>query len=397
MRNWGAWSLSSRKLLYVAAGVAAGVLFGSGFYWARAAGGVPTRAALSFVGTLTQGGGAAGPTALTFDFKKAGSVLCSPVVTVTPGTGGVFQAEIPIGGCPADLFDGRDVVVDVRAGGTVIAADQAINPVPYAKYADRAGQMDDPDCPLGYTKDPALPNPSNPMSVLCRRGPDEVVKVGTGNSAFWIDRYEATVNTLQDGTGSRNAVNVIPQNGQWTLTGAGAPPGYALSVANETPSTNITWFQASAFCAFSGKRLPTGEEWLRAAAGTPDPTAPSVSDGPCLTGNTAVRLTGLGTQCASHWGAQDMIGNAYEWTGEWFGSGGTTNGGWPVGYQGDGTYNVNSLVYGLSGGGQVTGPAAALRGGSGGGGTASGIFTINLGAAPAYISPGVGFRCVIPR
>ncbi len=96
------------------------------------------------------------------------------------------------------------------------------------------------------------------------------MKVGTGGSAFWIDRCEASVCANPDGTGMQYGVASddypasFPPNGQWSGT---TPPVYALSraLANSKPSAYITWFQALEACAASGERMPTGEEWLTAA------------------------------------------------------------------------------------------------------------------------------------
>ena len=359
-------------------------LLGGGIYLARAAAGGPTRAALSFAGTLRVGSGVPGETTLTFDFKKNGSRLCSPAISVTPDSSGAFQAEIPITSCPSNLFDGSDVVVDVVAGETVIVANQPINPVPYAKYADQAAQMGDPDCPLGWTKDSRPPNPMNPLSVLCRRGPEEIVKVGTGPSAFWIDRYEATFNTQLDNGGGKSIPTSLPANGQWAPNAQGTLPGYALSVVGETPLFNVTWFQASALCAFSGKRLPMGDEWLRAAVGTPDPQQANAGAGPCFTSGTGARLTGMGVICSSNWGAQDMIGNVWEWTNEWFFDIGGSNTLWPDGYNMDFSYASGLTV-------------ATLRGGSFLNNTGAGIFSSFTGGIPPAAYYNTGFRCVIPR
>ncbi|HEX2572492.1 MAG TPA: SUMF1/EgtB/PvdO family nonheme iron enzyme [Polyangia bacterium] len=394
MRIWaGTWRnylLSSRaKVLLGVGSVALMSLLGGGIYLARAAAGGPTRSALSFAGTLRLGSGPAGPVTLTFGFKKNGSTVCSPAVSVTPDSSGAFQAEIPIASCPSNLFDGSDVVVDVSAGGTMIAANQPINPVPYAKYADQAGQIGDPDCPLGWTKDPTPPNPLNALSVLCRRGPEEIVKVGTGPSSFWIDRYEAIVTSLPDGGGTQNNIGAVPVNGQVGPSAYATPPGYALSIKDRTPATDINWLQANAYCGFSGKRLPTGPEWLRAAEGTPDPVSASSGANSCFTSGSIARKTGvsigLTPGCTSSWGAEDMIGNVWEWMSEWSVR---INGSSSV--QGTAQFNFDYLYLSDA----VT---ALARGGSFSSGTGAGIFSLHAGLGPSITYSAVGFRCVIPR
>ena len=110
------------------------------------------------------------------------------------------------------------------------------------------------------------------------------------------------------------------------------------------PQARITWFQAAQMCANAGKRLCTNEEWQTAVAGTLDPGASDGSLGACVT-NAALRNTGLGTNCRSRFGAEDMIGNYWEWVADWYEAGapwqGTADGSstnpWPSGYGADAT------------------------------------------------------------
>jgi formylglycine-generating enzyme required for sulfatase activity len=392
------------RSLALTAMVSAGVLATMRF--ADAIPGGRTRDSLSFSGTLQ---GRPSPQMLSFVFKKAGTTVCSPpAVSVTLGTGGQFTAEIPIDACPATLFDGGDVVFDISVGSTLVVHDRPVTPVPYARYADRVGT---PDCPTGYEQNPALTG-----VVVCRRALaggayEEVVRVGSGASAFWIDRYEASVwqnadaSDAQYGGASDDYPTSFPDSGQWTA------PLFARSIASRPPSAYITWFQAQAVCRLSGKRLPTGEEWIEAARGTPDPATPSDgADGRCVTGYTSSRNTGARTGCQSVWGAQDMIGNIAEWTSEWFsgaGNGPTTPGNyvnsprqpWPAGYNDDKTSNAFAFVGRIPGedGGVVGMPAAAVRGGGFGGGVGAGIFNLDLSEGPTTWNSGIGFRCVIPR
>src|SRR5690242_15157720 len=93
-----------------------------------------TRGALSFAGTLK---GVSGRQPMTFTFKKKGQPVpgCAPQIGVEPDESGAFAVEIPLDACPSTLFDGADVTVDVTVAGRPVAMDQAISPVPYAKYA----------------------------------------------------------------------------------------------------------------------------------------------------------------------------------------------------------------------------------------------------------------------
>ncbi len=319
-----------------------------------------TRSTLSVAGTLT---GVAGASArATFVFRNAAGVSCTPPeVTVRLETDGAFREEVDIERCSSALFDGSDVAVDVQVNGANLITAQPISPVPYARYAEQVGT---PDCPVGYERMGAAG-----ALVLCTHGNDQVVRVGTDATAFWIDRYEASTWNGRYGTGGRlTGTYPLPPNGQWTTP---APPMFAASVAGVAPSASITWFQAEEACRASGKRLPTGPEWLTAARGTPDPS-PGTG---CVTGGAPGQATGRGTTCRSAWGAEDMVGNLWEWTADWQATVQTTTGldvqqEWPSGYQGDGTFSVTSAVYGVNtGSGKVTGlPAVLVRGGQGGAG-----------------------------
>lgn len=68
----------------------------------------------------------------------------------------------------------------------------------------------------------------------------------------------------------------FPNDGNWTPVLGSDPPSpgvYAVSIPGVLPTTCTSWFRAEQACALSGKRLPTNQEWQRAAAGTPDPGA----------------------------------------------------------------------------------------------------------------------------
>jgi formylglycine-generating enzyme required for sulfatase activity len=288
------------------------------------------------------------------------------------------------------------------------------------KLGDLQGQIDElkaePVCPRGYDHDPGVEG-----FVVCKRGVDEVVKVGSGGSAFWVDRYEASVWTKADGalTGGAqkfdagdDSTNSFPKNGQ------ALSPLFALSVAGVTPAAGLTWFQATEACAASGKRLPNGSEWLRAARGTHDPEVGVdglvANEHRChtKTTNDTLRLTGNGVDpsgnqvsCVSDWGAEDMIGNVWELTDDWFAGladqpGGGVNGGWPDPqneFRHDFVSNVSSYAQ-VAGGDWVAGaPTAALRGGDLGNGTGAGTFSLSLAISPTSSFGSVGFRCVIPR
>jgi serine/threonine-protein kinase len=88
--------------------------------------------------------------------------------------------------------------------------------------------------------------------------------------------------------------------------------------------TGVNWFEASAYCAWDGVRLPTDAEWERAAGGLEGreyPWGPAAPDE--TRANFEMKVgnptpVGLYPAGATPDGVADMAGNVWEWVEDWY-------------------------------------------------------------------------------
>ncbi|HWP92665.1 MAG TPA: SUMF1/EgtB/PvdO family nonheme iron enzyme [Thermodesulfobacteriota bacterium] len=168
---------------------------------------------------------------------------------------------------------------------------------------------------------------------------------------------------------------------------------YAASVPGVRPSAFITWFQAQQACANVGKRLLTNAEWQMAAAGTDDSgtdhttAACNIFPGPGL----EPEPTGSRSDCVSNWGVFDMVGNVWEWVGDWIQDNSDNDRGdipSSLDYGNDLIFGVDEAFPELE-----RFPAALFRGSNMAFGTGAGVFALDARFGPTFSFGGLGFRC----
>jgi len=248
-------------------------------------------------------------------------------------------------------------------------------------------------------------------SVLpaANRCPPDSVQVGS----VCADKYEASVwlipltnpaliAAVKNGSISSPAdlANATPpqfENGvDCALDGSNCLDVYAVSVAGVQPASFITWFQAAAACANSGKRLLTNQEWQVAALGTPNPGEFNNGSTDCNTSRKFFSIvdTGSRVRCISERGAHDMVGNVREWVADWVplqGPGHEHCGPWddPLDYGYDFSHDPTCF-----GGDSGTGlPGALLRGGGFFDGPDAGVYSVITFIPPSGRAGNGGFRC----
>ena len=100
----------------------------------------------------------------------------------------------------------------------------------------------------------------------------------------------------------------------------------------DEPVVHVNWFEANAWCAWAGRRLPTEAEWEVAALGEPDgdrlaPRKRTYPWGEALPESRHANLDGWALGCVeagalpdgdSAFGCRQMLGNVWEWTADTF-------------------------------------------------------------------------------
>jgi formylglycine-generating enzyme required for sulfatase activity len=151
---------------------------------------------------------------------------------------------------------------------------------------------------------------------------DELPQRKVNLGGYYIDRFEVTVAqykkflSVSDRTPPSDPR--FPEVYPW---GEGEEPPAELM---NHPVIYVNWFDATDFCRWDGKRLPTEAEWEKAGRGTDgrfwpwgnkfDPKKANVRE----YGARGTLPVGSFPEGVSPYGVYDMAGNAAEWVDNWY-------------------------------------------------------------------------------
>ena len=188
-------------------------------------------------------------------------------------------------------------------------------------------------------------------------------------SAYWMDATEVTHTAYADFVAA--AAHRAPYH--W-------PRGQLPRQLADYPVYNVDWEDASAYCRWRGKRLPTEAEWERAARGGTEgrryPWGDEKPDSERARFSTQEGPGPVAQYPANAFGLHDMAGGQGEWCQDWF----------------DRAYYADSPVD------DPRGPSDGLykivRGGAWSDGPARLTVFFRNWLPPAQRTPNIGFRCV---
>ena len=133
--------------------------------------------------------------------------------------------------------------------------------------------------------------------------------------SFYLDTFEVTNGQFA------KFVAAIQSEPPWGFADQETPV-----VRADQPVRWVNWLEATGYCLWAGKRLPTEAEWEKAARGTDGRVYPWGNEPPTpihavfglKEGAETVSPIGNRDKGMSPYGVHDLAGNLYEWVADWY-------------------------------------------------------------------------------
>ncbi len=133
--------------------------------------------------------------------------------------------------------------------------------------------------------------------------------------SFYLDTFEVTNGQFA------KFVAAIQSEPPWGFADQETPV-----VRADHPVRWVNWLEATGYCLWAGKRLPTEAEWEKAARGTDGRVYPWGNEPPTPVhavfglkeGAETVSPIGNRDKGMSPYGVHDLAGNLYEWVADWY-------------------------------------------------------------------------------
>ena len=208
----------------------------------------------------------------------------------------------------------------------------------HAGASSDAGYARMTNVPAGYFKRGTTSKNVTRFFEICRKVDkkckrwwfkDETPLIRVTVDEFWIDIFEVTNEKYLEFVLAEDHRPALDDTCQTKTCsdgnlwkGAEVPPSI-----RRQPVTQVSWFDAVAYCEWRGKRLPTEAEWEKAARGISGnvyPWGSSLPRGKATykrkwRGQFTMTDVGSYSRGASVYGAYDMAGNVWEWVADWYG------------------------------------------------------------------------------
>ncbi len=155
----------------------------------------------------------------------------------------------------------------------------------YEKIQNPKSKIQNPDSSILQIPAGSFVMGSDAIEALDNERPVHQVDLAT----YWIDRYPVTCQQYRmfmAAGGYQNPEWWSAEGWQWLQAHPVDQPLYWQEgvALDDQPVCGVNWYEADAYARFVGKRLPTEAEWEK----------------------------------ATHWNADNMLGQVWEWTDSWF-------------------------------------------------------------------------------